>query len=175
MADYPVLDGSGAAVVASQYDPALARGRQYDYTQDYPVRDGNGLSVVEARTALGPDVLANGDFKDGADGWARSGEDGTHVLTFEDNALRYQSDTTSPQLLVSQPGVLEVGEDYEITVSVRSYVSGSLKSDQLGGLVASGEGAVTYTRTATATSFAITRNSANVDMTLESISIRKVL
>ena len=134
--------------------------------------------VVEGLEPYGPELLVNGDFSAGSTSWIVNGADATHIATFSGGTLRYQSDTTSPQLTVSQSNVLVAGETYEVAAITSAYASGSIKTDNFGtaNIVSSGLGTVTFTGTASATgSFAFTRNSAGVDITIDSISIREVL
>lgn len=140
-----------------------------------------GLYVRVARgSVLGPQLLANGDFAGGATGWVTTGADGTHIATFAAGTLRYQSDTLSPQLNVTQAGVLILNRVYEVTVVTSAWTSGSLKTDSLtainGGttVFSTAAGTVTFRGIAASTDFAITRNTTNVDATIDSISIREV-
>lgn len=128
--------------------------------------------------ARGPERLVNGDFSAGAANWSVSGNDATHIATFSGGALRFQSDTTSPVMLVQQLGAMVIGRWYEITVTVSAWVSGSLKSDnfvQSGLTLASGAGVYKVIGLSSGTAFAFLRASANVDLTIDSISIREVL
>ena len=125
---------------------------------------------------LGSERLTNGDFASGATGWDVVGADATHIATFSNGTLRYQSDTTSPQLIVQQNLVLTIGKTYLVEVVVSSWVSGSIKTDSFGGntVLATGTGTRQFRVTATATSFQITRNSTNVDLTIDNVSIREL-
>ena len=128
--------------------------------------------------ARGPERLVNGDFSAGAANWSVSGNDATHIATFSGGTLRFQSDTTSPVMLVQQLGAMVTGRWYEITVTVSAWVSGSIKSDnfvQSGLTLASGAGVYKVIGLAAGTTFAFLRASANVDLTIDSISLREVL
>ena len=125
----------------------------------------------------GPEVLTNGDFSAGSTGWAVAGSDATHIVTFSGGTLRFQSDTTTPQLSVAQLGTLVVGRWYEITVTTSAWVSGGVKSDafvQGNLLLSAGVGTVKCVAIAANSSFNFTRNSANVDLTIDSISVREL-
>lgn len=133
--------------------------------------------------ARGPEMLTNGDFSAGATGWTVSNADATHIATFSGGTIRYQSDTTSPVLQVSQVGPsIIAGRWYEVTIVVSSWTSGGLKTDTLNGNAASGltlaQGAGTFRSiglaTSSTSSFSFTRNSANVDITIDSISLREL-
>ncbi len=144
--------------------------------------------LLDKRLGLvrGPEMLANGDFAAGPTSWTVSNADATHVAAFSGGTLRYQSDTTSPVLLLSQElpggGQIKAGSWYEVTVVVSSWVSGGLKTDNLAGASTSGlvlaSGPGTYRAvglaTTTATTFSFVRNSANVDITVDSISLREL-
>lgn len=142
--------------------------------------------VMDRRKGItrGPEMLTNGDFSAGATGWNVSNADVTHIATFSGGTLRYQSDTTSPVLLVSQVGPsIVAGRWYEVTIVVSSWTSGGIKTDTLNGNAASGlilaQGAGTFRviglASASTSSFGISRSSANVDLTIDSISVREVL
>lgn len=136
--------------------------------------------LLDKRLGLlrGPEKLSNGDFSAGSTGWNTSGADSTHILTFNGGTLRYQSDTTSPVLLVSQNGSMTPGRWYEITTTISSWVSGSIKSDafaQTSLVLASGVGVYKVTGLCTSGSFSFSRNTTNVDLTIDSISIKEVL
>lgn len=125
---------------------------------------------------LGSEALTNGSFASGSTGWDVVGADATHIATFSSGTLRYQSDTTSPQLIVQQNLVLTIGKTYLVEVVVSSWVSGSIKTDSFGGntVLATGAGTWQFRVTATATSFQITRNSTNVDLTIDNVSVREL-
>ena len=124
---------------------------------------------------IGPEVLVNGDFSAGATGWTVSGTDATHIVTFSGGTMRYQSDTTTPVLALSQ-NVLSSGKIYEISGVVSAWTSGSIKSDSFGSplVIAAGIGPFKVIGVASISSFQIVRNVANVDLTLESISIKEI-
>lgn len=128
------------------------------------------------RPRLGPEIMPAGYFDAILAGRSVSGADGTHIVTFSGGTMRFQSDTTTPQLIVTYANLLTIGLTYEVTVTPSAYVSGSIKTDQLGTLVlANSINPRTVSGVATATSFSITRNSANVDLTLATISLRRIL
>ena len=122
-----------------------------------------------------PELLTNGDFSSGSTGWSVSGTDATHIATFSGGTLRFQSDTTTPALTISQPNVMTVGETYTATFTLSSYTSGLLKSDyfNLAPVVSSTTSLTrTITGVAVSTSFGFTRSTTNVDVTLDSISLK---
>ena len=125
---------------------------------------------------LGAERLTNGDFSSGSTGWTVTGGDATHIATFSGGTLRYQSDTTTPVLNVAQAGALVIGKTYLVTVVTSAYTSGSLKSDDFGSAVvlSNGLGTRTLRVTASATNFTFLRNTTNVDITIDSISIKEI-
>ena len=123
----------------------------------------------------GSELVTNGDFSNGQISWSVSGANATHIATFNGDTLRYQSDTTSPQLIVAQGNVLVVGKIYKITIDVKTLTSGSLKSDSLGGLnITPSVGVNTFYATATGTTFNITRATTNVDISIDNVSVKEV-
>ena len=125
---------------------------------------------------LGTERLTNGNFSDGATGWTVTGSNATHIATFSGGTLRYQSDTTTPILNVAQAGALVIGKTYLVTVVTSAYTSGSLKSDDFGSAVvlSNGLGTRTLRVTASTTNFTFLRNTANVDITIDSISVKEI-
>jgi len=130
------------------------------------------------------ELMPNGDFNSGSTNWAATNTDATHIVTFANGAVRFQSDTTTPNLVVSRTLFeLTAGKIYELTVTTSAWVSGVLKTDQLvdpktGGTLNFGGSVGTVKMIglagAGATNFAFTRSTTNVDVTLDSISIREV-
>lgn len=133
--------------------------------------------LISPAPQLGPELLVNGGFDAGQSPWTVAGSDATHIATFSGGTLRYQSDTTSPQLNVVQSNILTVGKLYEVTVVVSSRTSGSTKTDAFSPAMSFGitPGTYVYRGTSVATSFNITRGSTNVDMSFDSVSVREVL
>jgi hypothetical protein len=137
------------------------------YAEDY-------LYSIKPAQSLGQELVTNGGFESSAS-WTVSGTDSTHIATFSNGTLRYQSDTTSPQLIVAQASVLQTGRLYKITVNVTTLTSGYVKVDSLGGLnITPSAGTNIFYKTATGTTFNITRGTTNVDVTIDSISVVEV-
>lgn len=128
----------------------------------------------------GAEHLRDPEFAQGATHWSFSGTDATHIVTFADGALRFQSDTTTPVLQVSEQSgapILEDGKKYEVITVVRSWISGSIKSDafaEANPIIASGPGVFKSILTGRGVIFNFTRSTANVDITIDSISIREL-
>lgn len=127
---------------------------------------------------IGPERLTNGDFSASGANWNVVGADGTHIVTFDGTTCRFQSGTTTPQLIVTQNAVMVVGRRYQITVVVSAAaLPAGIKSDAFTGgpLLAPGTpGTYVVQGFALTTQFSFTRNAANVDMTIDSISIRQI-
>jgi hypothetical protein len=132
-------------------------------------------ALMFAPPLLGADVLTNGDFEGGATGWTVTGNDGTHVATFAGGTLRFQSDTTSPQLIVAQNS-LTSGRRYEMFAEVSSWTSGTAKIEHTTGtILLNRAGTFRMYITASSISFSITRSTTNVDLTIERVWARPVL
>ena len=124
---------------------------------------------------LSDELVTNGGFNTNSN-WTVTGEDGTHIATFN-NSLRYQSDTTSPVLSVNQDLVFEVGKTYKIKTEISDITSGYVKTDAFGAsnnLNASIGTNIIY-GVATSTTLNILRGTTNVDVTIDSISVKEVL
>lgn len=134
-----------------------------------------GLMLDKSKGLVrGPERLTNGDFSAGSQYWTVSNANETHVVTFADGKMRYQSDTTTQQLIVSQVAV-EVGKTYEVTVVVSQVVSGALKIEWVGNQLTFGTvGVHRAIMKSSSVSVAVTRSTTNVDMTIDSISVREL-
>jgi hypothetical protein len=126
--------------------------------------------------ALGAELVTNGDFSAGSTGWTLSGQDATHVLTFSGGTVRYQSDTTSPVMQLAQVFSATASAWYLVEIVISNYVSGSLKFDSDFGDVAvpAAVGTHRFYFKRDSGGFSLYRNSANVDITIDSISIKRV-
>ena len=106
--------------------------------------------------------------------WSVSGEDATHIVTDVAGGIRYESDTTMPQLSMIAVGILDIGTEYRVVVSGLSDASGSTKTDSFAGnIIPLSNG--TFDVTASSTAFNITRNTINVDTEIGAISIKEKL
>lgn len=139
------------------------------------VGDPVGLEM-DVATSYGSQLLLNDDFEQSGSNWSVTGEDATHVVTFDGNTCRYQSDTTSPVLQLIQTDVMVIGRTYLCEINVSEYVSGSLKIDDAAGVVvvASKAGVNQSVIKASGTSFVPYRNSSNVDLTMDSIKLWEI-
>lgn len=131
--------------------------------------------ALDNNTTVGAEVLTNFDFSGGATGWTVGGSDATHIVTFAGGTARFQSDTTTPILTLSQSNKLVVGSWYQLQIVVSSYTSGACKLDVANGtLPISSAGTFTYYFQAQSINFSITRNSTSVDMTFDSVSVKAI-
>ena len=165
------------------YDPSNTASLYQDSVGTVPVTAvGQPVGLMlDTRFGLvrNAEQLANPSFDSGSAGWSVSGADATHVVTFAGGTMRYQSDTTSPVLSLSNPGgtLLGAGKTYEIVVDVVSVISnGGVKSDMFPGIVfASAAGIQKFRAVCLSNStFAVYRNDVGVDVTINSISVREI-
>lgn len=136
-----------------------------------------GLMLDKSKgLVLGSERAVNGDFSNGSANWNVSGADATHIVTFADGKVRYQSDTISPVLALNQGGAVVTGKWYEVTINCSSYVSGSLKIDAGNGaqVVVSGLGTFKTKILASTNVLTLVINSPNVDLTIDSISVKEL-
>lgn len=124
-------------------------------------------------SATGAELLTEPLFDNAGAGWTVTGDDGTHVVTFAANTMRYESDTTTPTLEVKDNGTpLVIGQQYVVTIAVNAYASGKIKVDGANVQIISSATTKTVGFTATKTTFAFERITSNVDITLDSISVK---
>lgn len=128
--------------------------------------DGAGTVGVELAPAIS---LSN---------WQVSGADATHIATVSNGTVRYQSDTTSPQLVFgTQQPCVTVGKTYLVTVVCSAWTSGAVKVfENSGGTLGGINGVGTFSGVVPASQayIALTRATANVDLTISSISVREL-
>ena len=135
---------------------------------------GLGLSK-EQGGGRGTEVITNTNFSNGGTGWSVTGADATHIVTFANNQMRYQSDTTSPNLFAINGPSLVAGKTYEVTVNTVAVANtGGIKSDQFANVVfGAAVGVAVYKIVCGAGNpFSIYRNATNIDVTFSSISIK---
>ena len=150
----------------------------YDTATDLITFARSSSGTALRRVGYGNELVTNGDFATGdLTGWTVIGSDATHSVTYSSGGARYQSDTTSPVLNFQQGGILEIGKMYQITVETTAYTSGSLKTDSFSGtkILSEGLGTITINAVASSTGLAIVRNSTNVDITIDNISVKEVI
>ena len=156
----------------------------YDNATDLITFARSSSGTALRRVGYGPELVVDdsgnwvGDFAAGdLTGWEVSGSDATHSVTYSSGGARYQSDTTSPVLNFKQSNILEVGKLYQITVETTAYTSGSLKTDSFLGTktLSDGLGTVTINAVARIPTLGILRNSTNVDITIDNVSVKEVI
>lgn len=164
------------------YDPSDLSTLYQDAAGTIPVtavEQPVGLMLDKSKgLVLGPELVPNGDFSQGATGWTVLNADATHIVTFADGGMRYQSDTTTPSLYVlAAAGTLPAGKTYQVEAVCSKWASGSIKlfDTTNGTLVVDGVGKFTARITPpVGIQVIILRRSANVDLTLDSISVREI-
>lgn len=106
-----------------------------------------------------------------------TGADATHIATFAGGQLRYQSDTTSPSLNVSRNIGSVAGKTYEVSITIASRTSGTMKTDfsGVGHSFPTVPGIYTTRLVAASAAFNVTRATVNVDISISRISVREVL
>jgi hypothetical protein len=169
------INSSAIAYITSKYSTGYMVG---DSKLALAESTADVTSMVQGATdfvnSAATEKLNNGDFAGGSTSWAVSGEDATHIATFSGGTLRYQSDTTSPILNIQQGGAMTFGRRYRAIVVCSSYTSGSIKEGS-GAVLCAGPGTTTIDFTATTSNFQIQRNSTNVDLTIDSISLKELV
>ena len=131
------------------------------------------------KISYGSELVTNGSFDTGdLTGWIKVGEDATHTVTYSNGGARYQSDTTSPALYFRQNGILETGKLYRFEIETTTLTSGSLKIDNLEGgtiNVTPAVGTTVFFGIPTSNDLVMYRNTSNVDVTIDNISVKEVL
>lgn len=132
--------------------------------------------ALDAAGRVGPELNPDTGFTNPA-GWSVSGADATHIVTFADGKVRYQSGLTTPSMTVQAPaGVMPPGT-YEVTATCSNWVSGSIKvfESAAGRLVVDKAGTVsTILKTTIDLPLIFYRNSENVDLTLSFLGIKRI-
>lgn len=109
-----------------------------------------------------------------AAGWTVFGQDATHIATFSGGTLRYQSDTTSPQLNVSVADQFVVGKSYEVVIIIAGGGTGLLKTDAGTSVPQFPPGVTRFIFNPTSPTFNLTRGTSAVDLTVTNISVREL-
>jgi len=200
---YNYEPGSTARAKVNAYHNSVSRISMLNYIFDQSIglfidpsdlstlfQDGNNTPITTPGQAVGlaldksqglvrgAEALTNYDFSAGSTGWTVTNPDTTHIVTFNSTAgtCRYQSDTITPVLGVNQSLKLTVGKFYEITTVCIAHTSGSIKTDAFSTalVLAAGVGTTVTYGVASSTTFSFVRNSANVDLTISSVSVREL-
>ena len=126
----------------------------------------------------GDELVTNGDFSNGGANWSVTNTDATHYVVFENNSARFVTGTTTPVTGLLSDVVLEANETYKLEVNISSITSGSIKIDgsnvsqifdSVGTTVAIvkpviGNGVIKFYRA-----------TDNVDLVIDSVSVKKVI
>lgn len=127
----------------------------------------------------GDEMISNGNFAAGGTGWTVVNQDATHVVTIGAGSLRYQSDTVSPVLTVTGTLLFPFvfGRIYEVITDVVSATGVGLKTDRFAGnLIGPSPGIQRRVFQCISNGvFNLYRDSANIDITIRSISVREIL
>ena len=126
---------------------------------------------------LGSDLVTNGTFDTDLSGWSIIDSDATHTVTHTSDGARFQSDTTSPILFFqTNDNVLQGGKKYLLTVEIVSLNSGSVKIQGNGVEAFFSENGIfsNIVKPTSNTTVKFYRNSANVDLTIKSVSVKEV-
>lgn len=127
--------------------------------------------------ALGPELITNGNFSDSSN-WFVTNADDTHFVDFTADGARFYSASNTPIMQLRPSATLVPGKWYKIEVTTSGNIIGAIKSDSFmpGNLVLSGTQAGTYVTYAQARGSAlfILRNSAVVDLTIKSMSVKEL-
>jgi hypothetical protein len=158
------IDGSSTTTAVNSRNPGTN-----DLTHTQVVAGGIELFTLVGIDWDGVDKVVNGRFDTDLSAWVIAGNDGTHSVVWEAGKARFISDTTSPQLVFSQPSLLVAGNVYKFGVSI-NYTSGSLKTTfGISPETALSEGVNSFVFTASGASIAITRNSIDVNATIDNV------
>lgn len=125
-------------------------------------------------------LLTNGDFSSGdLTGWTVINNDATHTFTYSGGAGRYVSDTTTPQLFaaIELPAPTSSSVLYYVSVDV-NYAGGSGALRVQGALATQvlSQGRNTFLMYGTDGTITVTftRNAANVDCTIDNVTVKIV-
>lgn len=160
------------------YDPSDMSTMFQDAAGTIPVTAvGQPVGLIldkSRRLVLGPEIarpLVAGN-------WVVTGADATHIATFNNGTLRYQSGTTAPQLIISDPSITVPAGTYLVTVVCSAWVSGGIKVFENTGGVLNIGGVGTFTARITiaapTNAMNLSRTTANVDLTISSISVKAI-
>lgn len=132
----PAIKALFAGRTAIVYDPQDFGTLYQDAQGTLPVyRPGTGLVDPPVGLMLdkgqglelGPELVTNGDFSDGLDGWIVSGQDATHTVSVSNGICYYSSDNTLPDLkIINNGNLLYSTVFYLVTVDYIKVTSGKL-------------------------------------------------
>ena len=133
------------------------------------------LGMINWAESLGSELVTNSSFDTDLSNWTIGNSDSTHTVTYSSGSARYQSDTTSPQLNFDQTiSAVEIGKFYQVSINVTN-TSGSVKLASIDpSLTALSEGSNVFNIKADSQTIRILRNSTNVDVLINSVSLKEI-
>jgi len=135
------------------------------------------LFTLEGADWIGAELVTNGSFATDLSSWVITGEDGTHSITWDNGSALFLSDTTTPALKMEQIlSSIIVGCAYKLThnISVNSGTNTIKYSSAFNNLVLI-DGIAEQIEIAANTFYSITRNSVNVDLNINQLSVKRIL
>ena len=139
--------------------------------------NSSGLVEMVGRT-LGSELVQNGDFSELDVGWTVVDSDVNNYVQFTEGFARLKFLNTSPiTKLETSTQILQANQTYKLVVDVHDVTSGQIKIDGSGiQEFFNTEGVTTRYITPTGnTPLRFYRNSANVDITFASVSVKEVI
>lgn len=148
----------------------------------YRLNEGAGDRVYNAAPVLGAELVTNGDLTSGLDNWTTTNTDSTHTVTHTSKGARFIADTTGVVTTLSSPSPIIVGGTYKLEVVISEFQgSAGIKIDNgnitPSPLIFNSVGTFVYTFIATATTstpVSFYRNGGDVDITIQSVSVKEV-
>ena len=151
----------------------------------YPMQDGhrgNQSYILDAsNTGLGDELIVNGDFSDGLTGWTVGSDSaGTHEVTSVSGGARFLAGDYGTVMTFMNSATLVAGVTYKLVVVIYNYNgSNGVKIDS-GSIIttatfaSNGTHEYYLTPTGTGTLISFYRNGSNVDLIIESVSLKPV-
>ena len=151
----------------------------------YPMQDGhrgNQSYILDAsNTGLGDELIVNGDFSDGLTGWTVGSDSaGTHEVTSVSGGARFLAGDSGTVMTFMNSATLVAGVTYKLVVVISNYNgSNGVKIDS-GSIIttatfaSNGTHEYYLTPTGTGTLISFYRNGSNVDLIIESVSLKPV-
>ena len=154
-----------------------------DVTYDWENPDGDVFDDEGRAEVLGAELVTNGDLTSGLDNWTTTNTDSTHTVTHTSKGARFIADTTGVITTLSSPSPIIVGGTYKLEVVISEFQgSAGIKVDNgsitPSPLVFDSVGTFVYTFIATAaisTPVSFYRNGGDVDITIQSVSVKEVI
>jgi len=143
---------------------------------------GTSTEMIQGQfnlTKLGDELVTNGNFAEDLSGWTIASNDDTHSVTWSIDGANFVSDTTSPIMTFGSPISLIADKKYKFIIKLKNNGgTGTIKA-QASGLnfildINDGiyEEIVTPTQNQSSVSFY--RNGSNIDLYIQSFSVKEV-